>query len=79
MGTVDMRILKTGDEVSLGVDQMSGSDQPVVVIVGESYGYADLRVVGSKDGRSGLIAFKRDGSWWWVRELEYPEPEKPNA
>lgn len=69
-----LRALKEGERIALGHDQQNHCDIGEVII-GPSLGFADLRVVSKDDGSSGLIAFKRDGSWWLVRELERP----PNA
>lgn len=43
------------------------------VIVGPSHGWAELRDVTTLDGRSGLIAAKMNGGWWWVKPLALDE------
>lgn len=56
------------------MDQRDGGGLPVTVEVIESRGFAELLEVRTDDERSGVVARKTDGSWWWIRELD-PKPE----
>jgi hypothetical protein len=66
---VSRRALRTGDVIDLLPDETD--DDVVTVTVGESLGFAELRIVTDATGRMGMLALKRDGSWWWVRELAW--------
>lgn len=62
-------------DVLLLMDEEDGGRE-VEVIVGESRGWAELHVVFSPDwSKSGLIATKPNGDWYWVRPLEPPPKE----
>lgn len=66
--------LRDGERVTLHPDNEFGVKADV--IVGRSYGYAEVRAVYNPERtKTGLIAVKPNGSWWWVRHLTPFTPE----
>lgn len=55
-------------------DQADGGGSSVEVTVDASLGFCELLQVSASDGRTGTIARKGNGDWWWVRQLDTEEP-----
>lgn len=64
--------LERGEQMRV-MDSADGGGTPINVTVDHSLGFAELLQVSTDDGRTGTVARKNNGDWWWIRPLDDKE------